>query len=97
MSNAVRQVGNDLTQNLRDYQNLILLLNAVKVDVTLEGGSALRRTKTTTAGEGRKVRATVSINGSLLEWDNCFAQVLGGRVPDWRRPSARVPRSSRWT
>ena len=86
MSNAVRQVGNDLTQNLRDYQNLILLLNAVKVDVTLEGGSALRRTKTTTAGEARKVRATVSINGSLLEWNNCFAQVLGGRVPDWRRP-----------
>jgi hypothetical protein len=86
MSSAVNQVGRDLTQNLRDYQNLILLLNAVKVDVELEGGSALRRTKTTTAGEARKVRATVSINSSLLEWDNCFAEVLGGRVPDWRRP-----------
>jgi hypothetical protein len=86
MSNAVRQLGHDMTQNLRDYQNLILLLNAVKVDVELEGGSALRRTKTTTAGEARKVRATVSITGSLLEWDNCFAEVLGGRVPEWRRP-----------
>jgi len=86
MSNAVRQVGTDMTQNLRDYQNLILLLNAVRVDVELEGGNALRRTKTTTAGEGRRVRATVSINGSLLEWNNCFAQVFGGRVPEWRRP-----------
>ena len=69
-------------KNLLDYPNVMLMLSALRLDVEMEGGPPLKRTKTTSAGEQRKVRAKVSLDSSALEWLNCFRAELMRRNRD---------------
>ena len=76
-------------RNFTNYRDLLFLLNALRVDVEMEGGPPLKRTKSTEAGEARKIRATVSIGGTVLEWDTCLGNAMRigqGRNNSWYRP-----------
>ncbi|GEM_PF-1608415 len=66
--------------------NLLLMLNAVKVEVEMEGGPLLERTKTTRAGERKKLKARVSFDGKLLEWANCYRAWENSRGRDLKWP-----------
>ena len=71
-------------ENWLDYQNLALMFSALKVDVEIEGGPPLRRTKTTAPGEPRKIRAKVSLDGVPLEWFNCYRAWVNSRGRELR-------------
>ena len=76
-------------EKFRELPGSLFLLNALRVDVEMEGGPPLKRTKTTEAGEARKIRATVSIGGTVLEWDTCLGNAIRigqGRDNNWYRP-----------
>lgn len=76
-------------ENFRNYRDLLFLLNALKVDVEMEDGPPLKRTKTTSAGEERKIKTTVSIGGTVLEWDTCLGNAMRIGQPggsSWYRP-----------
>jgi hypothetical protein len=80
-----RAVGPSL-DNWGDYTNLMLMVSALKLDVEMEGGPLLKRTKTTRAGEQRRIRATLSLDSSALEWVACVRTWLTERNKDLRFP-----------
>jgi hypothetical protein len=88
-----RAFGPGIANNM-DYAMLMLMLSALKVDVELENGPPLRRTKTTSPGEPRKIRATVSLDGVPLEWMNCYRAWVNSRGRELRsfpRSNGPVP------
>jgi hypothetical protein len=87
---AINRAVSPSIENWLDYQNLALMFSALKVDVEMEGGPPLRRTKTTAPGEPRKIRAMVSLDGVPLEWVNCYRAWLNSRGRELRD----IPRSN---
>ena len=87
---ALDRAASPSIENWLDYENLMLMFAALKVDVEMEGGPPLRRTKTTTPGEQKRIRATVSLDGAPLEWLNCYRAWMNSHGRELRNP----PRSN---
>ena len=87
---ALDRAASPSLENWLDYQNLMLMFAALKVDVEMEGGPQLRRTKTSSPGEQKTIRATVLLDGTMLEWVNCYRSWLNSRGRELRNP----PRSN---
>ena len=91
---ALDRAVNPSIANYMDYAMLMMMLSALKVDVEMENGPPLRRTKTTNPGEPRKIRAKVSLDGVPLEWMNCYRAWMNSSGRDLRsfpRSNGPVP------
>ena len=86
---AVDRAVDPVLRNWWDYPNLMLMVSALKVQVEMEGGPLLKRTKTTTAGEQRRIRATLLLDSSALEWVAC----VRARLNEWNKDLKWHPRT----
>ncbi len=91
---AINSLVSDSIANLMDYAMLTLMMSALKVDVEMESAPPLRRTKTTTAGEPKKIKSVVTLDGTPLEWANCYRAWLnshGRELRSYPRSNGPVP------